>query len=81
MKLWWLESIDIAGSPHKTHDCITFFVVRAADEENARKLAATQAKDETPECWLNPKWSICEEYTFPTAEGEPDIVWSEFYPG
>lgn len=81
MKLWNLEPIDIKGSPHRTWDCNSFIIVRAESEDEARKLAAKVAKDETPECWLNPKWSECTEYTFPTADGESEVVWIEYQAG
>lgn len=79
MKLYWLEPTEDA--PYATYDAISFFVVRAPDEATARSLAASQAKDETPDCWLNPQFCTCVEYTFPTNEGSPEIVWSEFHAG
>lgn len=81
MKLWILEPTDAKGSPHRVYDCNTFFIVRAENEVKARILASEQAKDETAECWLSSKWSTCEEYVFPTAEGVSEVVWSEFHPG
>lgn len=91
MKLWYLEPTDngqgdIWGNiphthPHTTYDCNTFIIVRAEDEAQARALASKIAKDETPECWLNPYWSTCVEYTFPTTDGDAEVVWSEVHPG
>lgn len=81
MKLWMLEPTDVPDNPHCVYDCVTFFVVRAANESVARQLASEEAKDEGADCWLNPKWSTCTEYTFPTAEGETEIVWEETHPG
>lgn len=81
MQLWWLDPIDIDGSPHRKYDCQSFIVVRAENSEEARKLAATIAADETPECWLNEQWSTCVPYTFPTTDGDAEVVWSEFHPG
>lgn len=81
-KLWRLEPIeDVPGSPHVKADCVSFFIVRAANESVARQLASEQAADETPECWLNPAWSTCVEYEFPSKDGLSEVVWSEFCPG
>ena len=81
MKLWYLEPTDAPDNPHVVYDCITFFIVRAENEQRARELAAPHHKDEGAECWLNPKWSTCEEYFFPTLNGEEAVVWSEDHPG
>jgi hypothetical protein len=75
-----LDPIDSDDSPHVMYDCVSYVIVRAESEDEARKLAAKVAKDETPECWLNPKWSECTEYTFPTADGESEVVWIEHIP-
>lgn len=80
-KLWTLDSKDVDGSPCCFWDCNSSIIVRAESEDEARKLAAKVAKGETPECWLNPKWSDCVEYTFPTADGESEVVWLEYQSG
>lgn len=79
MKFWKLEHIDnVTGSPCRYYAAIIFFVVRAENESIARRLASEQARDETAECWLNPEWSTCEEYVFPTLDGTAEVVWSEY---
>lgn len=81
MKLWRLEPTNAEDSPYVGYDCVTLMVVRAETEDEARMLAAREAKDETPKCWLIRDWSDCEPFVFPTAEGDSEVVWLEFRPG
>lgn len=41
------------------YDVANGFVVQANSEEEARKLCALEAGDETEETWLNPGLSVC----------------------
>lgn len=81
MRFWKLEPTEAEDNPHVVYDCMSLFIVRAESEEQARELAASQHKDEGAECWLNPKWSTCEEFEFPTLDGAEEIVWREDHPG
>ena len=69
-----------AHNPDKElgYDCSYGFVVRAENEADARKLAATSTGDEGPEFWLDVGKSFCK----PVAnDGQAGIILVDFLAG
>lgn len=86
MKLWLLEPLEdeshpfMAGPWDASRDYFQGFLIRAASEAEARKIAAENGGDETKQVpglnpWLDFKSSSCKEVT---AEGEPGVVMFDF---
>lgn len=86
MKLWILrpvESLSDSESPWEPwYDKAFGFVVLAADEKEARRLADKEAGDEnrdndcnTIHPWLESKYSTCIELL---VEGEPRVIIRDF---
>ena len=87
MKLWLLRPVDdnsAAWDPW--YDKAFGFVVRAATEEEARRLANTEGGDEKGPArtdvyrtggdpWLDPKQSTCIELT---GDGEAEVIFRDF---
>ena len=76
MKLFLLEVID--DDKGFGLDCNYGFVIRAKDEETARKYAANHAADEGPKVWLNTVFTTCIEIQ---DEGEGGIILMDFRAG
>lgn len=75
MRLFLLVRTENVGP---IYDCNNGCVVRAKNETEARKLAATLRGDEGPDVWTDPKRSSCE--TIPS-QGEPGIIMVDFHAG
>ena len=78
MKLWLMKPVDgcIINDPWRPwYDCAFGFVVRAADERAARKIAAQECGAEGDRAWLNEKRSSCIELL---PEGEPGLILRDF---
>lgn len=76
MKLWLLRPISDEHSVWVPWYDKTFgFVVRAEDEDSARKYAAEEAGYEGGDVWLDPNFTTCEELT---PEGDPGIVIEDY---
>jgi hypothetical protein len=73
MKLWLLEAKGAVD-----YDEFDAYVIRAEDEEGARKIAAEKPGASGPKKWLNPRRSICTELT---ADGEPGLILGSFNAG
>lgn len=58
-------------------ECKWANLVRAENEEQARKIAANQVWDEGIDAWLNPSKSRCEELT---VDGEPGDIMHDIGP-
>ena len=74
MKLFLLEPKEnIEGeNPWKPwYDKVFAFVVRAENEDSARKIAILNKGNESRDCWANPDYSSCEELK---PEGEPGVI-------
>ncbi len=59
MKLWILRPIESCGLWSPWFDKSFGFVVRAATEADARRLAASESADEGEDAWLNSSNSTC----------------------
>jgi hypothetical protein len=59
------------------YDCAQEFVVRARNEEQARKLASEDPGDEGAEFWLDKKRSACLEIL----SGPPCIIMRDYKAG
>jgi hypothetical protein len=78
MKLWLLQPVNESLKPWTPwFDCMFGFVVRARDEEAARRLASSKAGDEGPEAWLAPESSTCVELM---ADGPEGVVMEDYNP-
>lgn len=87
MKLWRLQPQDERpeGNDPWTpwYDKCFGFVIRAPDEDVARRIAATRRPwteggsfgEEGPEAWLDPTLSECQELT---PDGEPEVLLYQF---
>ena len=71
MKLWLLRPIEEISDWVPWYDKAFGHVVRAEDETDARKLAATEAGSEGEDAWLNSKKSTCVELR---ADGEAEYI-------
>ena len=78
MKLWLLRPCMDRPEWDPWYDKAFGFVVRAANEQTARQLAASDAGDEGKDAWLSPQSSTCEILTRHDSL-EPEIVISDFY--
>lgn len=72
MKLWNLKNLALGL------DIVAEFLVRAENEDDARRIASERAGDEGPGCWLDPASSSCEAIT---VKGKTGIVVRAFVPG
>lgn len=62
MRLWLLRPHDQSSPPWSPwRDKVLGFVICAADEDSARRIAATDPGDEGSEAWLDPTTSSCIE--------------------
>lgn len=79
MKLWLLRPIDPKAGPWcPWYDKAFGFVIRAATQAAARKVADENAADENDNRnhpWLNPTLSTCTELR---PEGAPGLVLRDF---
>jgi hypothetical protein len=83
MKLWILKPIDEKKMMEQkgliikrwTWDCAWGFVVRAKDEQDARRKAADDAGDEGCDAWLDAKLTSCMNLT---NNGESGIIIRDF---
>lgn len=81
MKLYLLRPIDendvgsLDNPWEPWYDKAFGFVVRAKDEETARKLASEKCGDEKANAWLDAKYSTCDELT---SNGEAKVVIRDF---
>ena len=67
MKLYLLELIDnIPGN-----DYTWKLVIRAENEDQARKIASFEVLDKSSKYWCNPNKSLCKEIKL---EGFPEII-------
>lgn len=76
VKLFKLTSIDFWD-----YDSNLGFVIRAADEQEARQLAQSCIADEkyrNKEFWLNSEYSSCAELK---VDGESEIILTDFQAG
>ena len=72
MKLWILQPVDGRDAPWLAYyDCMFGFVVRAANEDEARSIAASRAGDEGPDAWKLRRNSTCKELK---AEGPAGVI-------
>ena len=77
MKLWLLETIEDRG----IWDIHVGFVIRAADEAEARRIAEKEAEEEwspAPGYWLDPARSSCIAVA---TDGEPGIILADYNAG
>jgi len=78
MKLFLLE----LNKDLQDWDCNLGFVIRAADEEEARKMISEDIEktsgDEGKDAWLDPKSSSCQEIL---RNGEKAIILNSFRSG
>jgi hypothetical protein len=75
MKLYILRPINGRAEWKPWYDKCFGFVVRAKSEEEARAIAASEAKSEGAGAWLNDEASTCEVLT---AKGEAGMVIEDF---
>lgn len=76
MKLWLIEPIDpVSMAWQPWYDKAFGFVVRAADEKDAREMAAGFSGDEGSKSWLNAALARCTELL---PEGEPGVILRDF---
>lgn len=76
MKLFKLYSIVDPG-----YDCNHGFVVRARDEQAARKMAQQNVADEksvAKDFWLNSEYSVCEQLS---VKGVEEIILFDYLQG
>lgn len=59
MKLWILRPIEGCGLWSPWYDKSFGFVIRAATEADARRIAAGESSDEGEDAWLNSSNSTC----------------------
>ncbi len=86
MKLWILRPIDEktildASNPDSRRwswDCAWGFVVRARDEQSARKHAADECGDEGEGAWLDPGLTSCVPLA---GKGAAGVVMKDFLSG
>ena len=77
MKLWRLETIEDRG----IWNIHVGFVIRAADEAEARRIAEKEAEEEwqrAPGYWLDASRSSCEAVA---VDGEPAVILADFNAG
>jgi hypothetical protein len=60
------------------YDCAHGFVVRAPDEEQARRLAARECGDEGPRFWIAQRHTKCVELL---PEGDAKVILRDFNAG
>jgi hypothetical protein len=77
MKLWLLKPID-ERHPRWGYDTSHGFVVRAADEADARNIAKFRCGDEGPDVWLNSSVTSCERLK---GQGDPAVILRDFNAG
>jgi hypothetical protein len=76
MRLWMLRPLKDDSAPWLPYyDCMFGFVVRAATEEAARSLAASNCGDEGPDAWLSGRSSTCVELK---ADGPAGVIMEEY---
>lgn len=76
MKLYLLRPRDEFDGPWETwYDKAFGFVVRAENEEIARKLASEECGDEKENAWTDATYSDCKELTF---DGEAQVIIRDF---
>jgi len=73
MRLWKLEQVEEVYA-----DEMRACIVRAPDEQEARKLAGASAVDEGAEMWLDASRVTCQEVT---VEGEARMILCDVYEG
>lgn len=75
MKLWLLTNLKMPGE----YDTTQAMVVRAKDEQTARKMAAEKVDSYTRDerdHWLDPSATSCEQLL---ARGKPEVIIVDFY--
>ena len=77
MKLWELRGRLDVGPWQTLGAKITGFIVRAEDEEQARRLARDEASAESGYVWIENQFSTCTELL---AEGDAGVLMSDFVP-
>jgi len=60
------------------YDCYHGFLVRANNEDEARRVASESAFDEGAEAWLDSNLSYCDELSL---DGPLEILLSDFHAG
>ena len=75
MKLWLLKNLKMAGN----YNTMQGIVVRAKDEQAARKMASesvgTHTRDVSSD-WLDATATSCEQLS---ARGKPEVIIIDFY--
>jgi len=71
VKLWHLQGRLDEGPWHTTQDKVVGFIVRANDEEQARRLACDEAGGEDGYVWIEDKFSTCTELL---ADGDARVL-------
>ena len=72
MKLWHLDRVVHLGPP--LYDAMHGFVIRARDEEAARRLANGFSADEGMR-WTDPTFARCREIS---VEGQSEMILKDF---
>ena len=73
------DDCEVGGNPFEEYwDCAHGFVVWAASEGGARRVAATACGDERRRAWLDSRWSTCERLT---GAGRSGVVLRDFCRG
>ena len=78
MKLWLLRGDSQKYSHTFSYDCAHGFVVRAATEDDARRIAGAQAGDEGQAVWLDTKRVMCTEIS---SDGPSEVILTHFVSG
>lgn len=78
MKLWKLESNRDRPEWSWPYDKKHGYVIRAASEREARKMASTHASDEGSAVWRDPESTTCVQIDI---DGDPEVLMIDFCAG